>query len=79
MQQVPEFAILLVYAGEEGQEGEVPMREMLLHLEHPVEDGQDVVLKLYALCELEHVEYRPNRIDDAWLLLQVSGFIGNIA
>ena len=41
------------------QEGEMPMRDMLLNLKDLVEDDQDVILKLNALGELEHVEDWP--------------------
>lgn len=59
------------------QKGEVSLRDMLLHLKNLVEDGQDVVLKLYALGELEHVENWPDCVYYGWLLFQVRGGLGD--
>lgn len=53
------------------------MRDMLLHRKNIVEDGQDVILKLYALGKLEHVENWPNCVYYSWLLLQVRGGLGD--
>lgn len=59
------------------QKGEMSLGDMLLHLKNLVENGQDVVLELYALGELEHVENWPDCIDYCWLLFQVRGGLGD--